>query len=520
MSTYAPFGEVIPDTQPLAITEGNPAINKATEWAVKGNSNSQTNPFPKERGAGARARYASNDITNRGTSAFIKIMSPDGAKPNPESASDAVSTVSESLSLLSTNSASQGYDKFFITDFSMDMTEKFQITEVFGDTQVVYYFGRSPIFMNVGGVLIDSPDNTWFTDWLVMYEKSIRGSKLAQNQQQIKLVLPSMTLVGSITAMRYAQESLNDVAIRFNFTMLVTSLTPTAPKPIGEPITNAANKINFTSGNAFLNQTGINQIKNQVGAVLANLTSPTTSVAGLGSSLLALGSSVNTLSGYSALTPVSSGVSDFIDGITSKVQSGFKSAASFLAPITTTLSAIRASIFAPIYGVMNSLSKLIGAVFGAAGIVSFLTALTAPIRNILGDIANIASQAMALGRLVGYGVSQIGRGLQTGFGIQSIYQEAVQNIKMAAGTISAIPLSIGSSTANLVRGGAISPGAAFLAFNPKKSLSRSATLSYGPRSTQTGASLSLTPSLNSSNLSPQMAILRGGFKTAATAAYL
>ncbi|HXP49956.1 MAG TPA: hypothetical protein VN922_08385, partial [Bacteroidia bacterium] len=108
-----------------------------------------------------------------------------------------------------------GYASFLITGLQCMMNEKLQVTETFGDGEVYYYFGREPITINVSGMLIDSVDNDWFTQWLYMYGQVLRGTQVAKRYQLVKLVMPNMTLIGTIASMSFSQDAGRDTDIPF-----------------------------------------------------------------------------------------------------------------------------------------------------------------------------------------------------------------------------------------------------------------------------------------------------------------
>ena len=456
-----------------------------------------------------RPRYSSDDVTDRGKHGFIRLKGNSGqSKPLAGSSSTESSIFKESLKLLTSGDGSNGYDKFLITSVSASMDEKVQITEVFGDTEVAYYFGRAPMMFTISGTLIDSVDNSWFSDWLYTYNSQLRGSQAAQRHEQVTLVLPNMTLTGAIHNTAWDQNALNDVSIGFRFTMFVVELVPTPSLNVNMAISDAANLINFDSIPGLSAQSEINKLKSAT-AVLQMATSSIASKTAafsditsavstqISTTLGALGGSVSDGGLFSSAKPFTESIASSINGLTSSVTAGLLGAlgpSSFLGSISSSLSTIRANLFLPVYGVMNSLTKLVGAVFGANGVSSLLSNLTAPIRNILGDITRFANQATALSNMVTAGISDLGRNIKNSFGIAQSYDQAVRAVSQASGTIAALPQSIGDSIRMLVNGGVLSPSSTFLQSNPKASLSR------------TPATLHLSGS-KPSNLSAQLSIL-------------
>ena len=457
----------------------------------------------------ARPRSTSNDITNRGQHGYLRLKGSSGKDALTKGAIKAETNIfQDSIKRLTAGTGGEGYDKFLITGVTASMDEKVQIMEVFGDTEVAYYFGRAPMMFVISGTLIDSKDNSWFADWLYTYSDITRGSKLAQRHEQVSLVMPNMTLTGAMHNTSWEQNSISDVSINFRFTMLVTDLVPTPAMAIGTAITDAANFIDFSKVSGLNDQSEINKLKSAE-ATLKKATSSIASKAAafsaitaaastkVSATLGAIGGSVSDGGLFASAKPFTESIAASIDGLTSKVTAGlttYLGPNSYLGSISSKLSTIRANLFLPVYGVMNSLTKLVGAVFGANGISALLSGLTAPIRNILGDITSFANQATAISNMITSGVADLGRNIKSGFGITQSFDQASRAVSQASGTLAALPQSIGDSIRLLVNGGNMSPGAAFLQSNPKASLSR------------TPATLNLSGS-KPSNLSAQLSIL-------------
>lgn len=496
----------------ISSLNSNPAISAAVS-SVSGSNDYSAPDYATERLFTSRPRYANNSSIDRGQWGYIRLLGYDGQG----SATEGVSEVyQQSLNLLTQGEeAGAGYDKFLITNISSSMDEKVQVTEVFGDTEVAYYFGRSPMMFNVSGLLFDSRDNSWFTDWIHTYNDILRGSKLAQKREQVQLVLPSMTVNGAITNFAWSQDSQNDVAIKFQFTMLITRLVPTPPVALDYQLSNDANLIDFRGVEQFQNKAQSNQIKNAV-LTLQKGDASTAEKAAAMKILSAAPNSTTTLPTsttsdgglFPSAASAINGVASSINGVTSSITqqlNNYLGPNSFLGGISSSLSALRASLFLPVYGVMNSLTKLVGAVFGSGGIASLLTNLTAPIRNILGDITRFANQATAIANTIVAGFGTLGRGFKTGFGITTAYTQAALAMSKASGTFASLPGNVGSSVQGLFSGGFIPTKAAFLKLNPKATLSRTPSLSFGPH-------LSLAAS-------PQLSILSKGV-TSTKGAYI
>jgi hypothetical protein len=375
------------------------------------------------------------------------------------------------------------------------MDEKLQITETFGDGEVVYYFGRQPIIFDMTGYLIDSQDNSWFVDWLNMYGHIMRGSQLAQNYELLKIVLPNMTLIGTMTRMSFDQDSQNDVQINFEFQFQVKQLIPTPVTPIGAPMSNAANQINWNTADSFLSQQGINSIKSQAGAALSVVQNPNSTVSQIGASLTGLGSGLS--GGMSALagstTPVSQAIDNFTNSINQATGTVVSTVNDVFYSVEANLAGIRASLFSPIYGVLTSLTKLISNVAG--DVAAVFNTLASSVANIVRDVTSIAGQALGILGIINAATKSV-LGLPDLIG--SDIQIAIGGLMNTAGCISTIPATATMMLRSLVNSGNIPVSAGFLQNPPVASLSLSsgnlptkvALLNSGPKpNVGTGASL-------------------------------
>lgn len=453
--------------------------------------------YTKERAFINRPRSTSNDVNDRGQICYIRLLTSNDQRSQYTSGNSkrlenftgkVKQELADSLKELASNSQTIGYDSFLLTSIDASLEEKLQITEVFGDNEVAYYFGRAPIIFSMGGTLIDSIDTGWFTKWVTAYGAAMRGTELARNFELLKIVLPNMTLIGSMVNFRWSQNSLTDVNVGFSFQFYVKSIVPTPVTAVNTPITNAANKINFSTMNGM----SFTDWKNIVASKANSVTDASLGIGNFKNSFL---EDLNkSLTSYTT-DILRGGENDITGGIFSKITGG--------------LSSLRTSLFAPIYGVMNSLTRLVKNVFGS--ITSIFSALTAPIKNILGDISRISSMATSLINMTISGVVGFGRGISTGFGVYQSYLNAVKSIKLTSGTIAAAPQNISTGIRQAFNYGFLPTTAAFLQANPKASLSATASLSARP-----GAKLNNARS----TLSPQLAILSSTPATSAVGAAL
>lgn len=363
-----------------------------------------------------------------------------------------------------------GYDEFMITNVSCSLSEKVQITEVFGDNEVVYYFGRQPIIFNIGGIIMDSADNDWFYNWLTVYADFLRGSQTARNYELIRLVLPNMILTGSISGFAWNQDSNRDTDIAFQFQFIAKVV---APKPAtgGDMIgSNRMKGVNFSKAKTFISQFEVNNLKTQLDSFTEKITNPESSMREKGDALNKLGSgagggfdsfllsSKNTLKGYQKT----------IDGWTKESNKTAKSVenSSMFKTVTSSLTGIRTNLFSPVYGILSSLTKLVSST--AKSVNKLVNSLITPVRNILRDITNISKKAVALVNLVNNSIKGIGRNLNSQLkGLRNDFKAAIKALKKAAGTLASAPASASHSVRFMFSSGSLPANAPFLTVAPK-----------------------------------------------------
>ena len=405
----------------------------------------------------------------RGQFAYIKLLTNPALKAAYSSGDVSKREIHDSNSKeLFSNAAGMvsgvGYNKFLLTGISGVFNEKVQVKEVFGDNEVAYFFGKSPVYLNLTGVLMDSPDNQWFTSWIRMYSEFFRGTQLAKNYELLKLVLPNMTAVGTVTGMSWNQDASSDVSISFSFQFLVKSLVPTVvtnPDMIRSP---GIRQIDFSKVAGFLDKAGINVLKSQTGIaqLTAILQDPTASFGSKVAAITSLGDGVQ-------------GIQRTLDSATSRVQGAVNDIvhAPLFQGVNAALTGIRSSFFSPVYGVLSSLTKLITTVFSGAR--KIFSAFTTPVLNILRDITDITSQANAIVGQVNRSTSGLGRFATSQLTqISGDYRAAINSIGRSSGALASKPTTSLQSAAVLHGSGFIPGSAPFLRSNTRASFSKPA----------------------------------------------
>jgi len=441
----------------------------------------------------ARARYgktslltgATSDLAgNRGQHAYIKLLTSQAQYKEYLSGTTSRdltyknligpgSTVAEMADL--SNRPTAGYDKFLLTNVSCQMTEKVQITEVFGDSEVIYYFGRQPLIFSFSGILIDSPDNNWFVEWVQMFSEIMRGSQLARNYEMLRIVLPNMAITGTMSAFSWNQDASRDTDIQFSFQFIAKVVEPIAATNTGMVTSNQLGFVDFSKVANFMGQSAINSLKGQMASLTSTIQNPTASLRSKGAALGQLGSGVGGAFGsmLSSGKDTLLGAKSAIDGWTKSENSYFDSirSSALFQTVTSSLTGIRTSLFSPIYGILSSLSKLVSNTFNSAK--SIFSAIISPIRNILRDITNISKQAIALVNLVNSSIKGFGRYVTGELrGLSNDYKTAIKTMGKAAGTIATAPVTVSHSIATMFSTSSLSYNAPFLKVTPKLTSTR------------------------------------------------
>lgn len=464
----------------------NSTISDAATAVAQGSS-----PSPKSTGGTivqterlftARSRAAStlglpNALINRGQHAYIKVLTSEPQLSEYRSGSTQRDISFKQLlgetgdltkaSDTGTGEKNDGYDKFLLTDVSGRLSEKVQITEVFGDGEIVYYFGRHPMVFNLTGILIDSPDNSWFTDWLMMYSDVLRGTQTAKNYELIKLVLPNMILTGTIMGVSWNQNAARDVDIPFSFEFLAKVVEPIPVVEAGLPISNQIAGVNFSKAEGFTGQSDINKTKEAFAAVVQD---PTSTLTEKSVALQNLGQGVqnnfkNRVTSTDLFKKPSLSSGSYGDNY-----SGSNSASLFQST-SASLNGIRTNLFSPIYGVLTSLTKIVANTQSEA--TELFNGVSLPIRNILRDVTNVSRQAGNLVKLVNSAVPAFGRGLEIGAkNLKVDYKTAIKSVSKTAGIISTAPSTASQNLTGLYKTGIIPANSPFLVSSSKTAYAR------------------------------------------------
>lgn len=124
------------------------------------------------------------------------------------------------------------YSNFFVQTVQEERTEKQQIVDTFGETYI-FFFGESPRFVSVQGMLLNTADFNWRDEFWENYDRYFRGTKLVERGARLYLIYDEIIIEGYMIKAGAMESAENPLVIPFNFQMFVTGYT--ALSNIGDP---------------------------------------------------------------------------------------------------------------------------------------------------------------------------------------------------------------------------------------------------------------------------------------------
>jgi hypothetical protein len=120
--------------------------------------------------------------------------------------------------------ATLNYSNFIIQSLSEAREEKTQIMETFGDPYV-FFFGERPRMLQVQGLLLNTLDFNWRTEFWYNYETILRGSKLVEQNARLYLYWDDLVVEGYMMNAQANDNAEMPYHIPFSFTLFVTNHT-------------------------------------------------------------------------------------------------------------------------------------------------------------------------------------------------------------------------------------------------------------------------------------------------------
>jgi hypothetical protein len=113
------------------------------------------------------------------------------------------------------------YADYILQGVNDQRQEKHQIMETFGDPYV-YFFGERPRIVQFNGLLINTEDFNWRSQFWLNYDQYMRGTKLVQQNARAYISFDSITIEGYILGAQAQDIADQPYSIPFSFSLLVT----------------------------------------------------------------------------------------------------------------------------------------------------------------------------------------------------------------------------------------------------------------------------------------------------------
>jgi hypothetical protein len=116
------------------------------------------------------------------------------------------------------------YSNFIIQNIVDSRQEKSQILETFGDP-FIFFFGERPRILQVSGLLMNTRDFNWRTEFWYNYENYLRGTKLVELNARLYLFWDDILVEGYVLGAQAQDNADMPYHIPFSFNLFVTSHT-------------------------------------------------------------------------------------------------------------------------------------------------------------------------------------------------------------------------------------------------------------------------------------------------------
>lgn len=122
-----------------------------------------------------------------------------------------------------------GFYNFLLQNVSESHSENVQVVQTLSDNYITFSMGAKPPIFSYSGVLINSQEDDWNTEFFLLYSQYLRASKLAQfsnagiNNTSL-LKYDNKYVRGSMITLSTSLQAQNELAVSFNFQFLVKDI--------------------------------------------------------------------------------------------------------------------------------------------------------------------------------------------------------------------------------------------------------------------------------------------------------
>lgn len=333
-----------------------------------------------------------SDLSNRGPIAKIKLRTTEGLAPDGTGSSWNLTSAYASLQ-------AGTFDEFFLVNVDLDLDEKMQISQTFGDSEVIYFFGRQPISITISGVLFDGLNLNWFGQYLALWSGNLRGTQLALRRNLVEIHFPSFIAVGTFTTTNLVMNSSSDATVSFTAKFLAKSIQPiAAPSP---------GLLNYTASTSTSNILDWSVGRDGLG----------------GTSFSAI------LYGGLPAVPV-------LDPGIRTVAAAQPASLSFL----NSLSSFGKGVFSPVFTILASVTNIVKT--AGLSLENLVSDFTTPLNNLLGTVNSIIGKATSIVTAVEGTVSTIAGDISS---VATNFYSTLQLARNSIGIIAQVPQSFSQS---------------------------------------------------------------------------
>ena len=117
---------------------------------------------------------------------------------------------------------SESYANFIMQSVREERAEKQQIIETFGE-DYVYFFGERPRFLHVNGMLVNTQDFNWKSEFWHNYEHHLRGTKLVEQNARLYLYFDDVVVEGYMMNAAASQQAEQPHLLPLQFSIFITN---------------------------------------------------------------------------------------------------------------------------------------------------------------------------------------------------------------------------------------------------------------------------------------------------------
>jgi hypothetical protein len=117
---------------------------------------------------------------------------------------------------------SDNYANFLIQNLRESRAEKQQIIETFGE-DYVYFFGERPRFLEVTGMLLNTADFNWKSEFWTNYDQHLRGTKLVEKNARMYFYFDDVVVEGYMLSASTVGDSNNPHMLPMQFQLYITN---------------------------------------------------------------------------------------------------------------------------------------------------------------------------------------------------------------------------------------------------------------------------------------------------------